>query len=182
MDTSIQRLLKMKKFLSWVNTHTSIEKKFKEGWSNPFHLENNGPQIKVHSIFLFSVIIFTLCFHQQLWVKWVCRYIYILEIVTDILGKLIRDSPNVSRCFTLNEIHIKLTSLIICLINDNITNTSSTPPPEVKKNSTLYVAYLIILCTAAEISIYWKFKDKTFNLFYVPNQHNCCVTVLWKFL
>ena len=168
MDTSAQKLLKMKKFLSCVNTHTSIEKQFNEDWNNPFHLENNGPQIKVHSIFWFSIMIFTLCFYQQLWVKWVCRYIYILEIVTDILDKLIHDSTNVSRCFTLNEIHIKLTSLIICSINDNITNTSSTPPPVVKK-TTLYVVYLIIFSTSTETSIYWRFKDKTFNLFYAPN-------------
>ena len=26
------------------------------------------------------------------------------------------------------------------------------------------------------------FKDKSFKLFYAPNQHNCCVIVLWKFL
>ena len=34
---------------------------------------------------------------------------------------------------TLIETHIKFTSLIICSINDNLTNRSSKPPPEGKK-------------------------------------------------
>ena len=38
----------------------------------------------------------------------------------------------------MNEVHIKLASLIICLINYNLTNTSSTPPPELKKDSIMY--------------------------------------------
>ena len=32
--------------------------------------------------------------------------------------------------------------------------------------------------TSKEIYIYWKFKDKIFNLFEAPNQNNCCATVL----
>ena len=54
-------------------------------------------------------------------------------MVSDIMNKLIHDSPNVCGCLTLNEMHIKLASLIISLTNDNLTNTSSTRPPEVKK-------------------------------------------------
>ena len=44
----------------------------------------------------------------------------------------IPDSRNESVCLTLNEMYIKLTSLLICLVNDNLTNMLSTPPPEVK--------------------------------------------------
>ena len=53
------------------------------------------------------------------------------------LDKLIYDSRNVCECLTLNEMHIKLASLINCATNDNLTNASSTPPPEVKKDSTV---------------------------------------------
>ena len=76
--------------------------------------------------------------------------------------------------------HIKLASLIICATNDNLTNKSSTLPPEVKKSITVYSTYNFVYST--ETFIYWKFKDKIFNLFSVLNQHKCCVTVLWKFL
>ena len=65
-------------------------------------------------------------------------YLYILEIVLDIMDKLIDDSQNVCGCLTLNDMHIKLTSLITCSIIDNLTNTSSTSPPKVKTNSTVY--------------------------------------------
>ena len=68
-------------------------------------------------------------------------YVYILEIVLEILDELIHDSPNVCGCLTLNEMHIKLASLIISLTNDNLTNITSTPPPEVKKKSTVYSTY-----------------------------------------
>ena len=57
-----------------------------------------------------------------------------LEIVLDILEKVIHDSQNVCVCLKLNEMHIELASLIICLINGNHTNTSSTHPPEEEKN------------------------------------------------
>ena len=67
-------------------------------------------------------------------------YVYILEIVLDILQKLTFDSQNVCVSLTLNEMHVELASLITCLINGNITNTSSTHPPEVykKQNSIIY--------------------------------------------
>ena len=38
------------------------------------------------------------------------------------------------------------------------------------------------MCTLTENSIYWKLKNKIFNLFEAPNQHDCCVTLLWMFL
>ena len=63
-----------------------------------------------------------------------------MKINLDILNKLIYDSLNVSRSLALNEIHIKLASLIICLINCNLTKTTSTPPLEVK-NSTMYIKF-----------------------------------------
>ena len=59
-------------------------------------------------------------------------YVYILEIVLDI-DKLIHGSRNICGCLTLNEIHIKLTSLIIFSSNDSLINASSTPPPEGEK-------------------------------------------------
>ena len=65
-----------------------------------------------------------------------------MEIVLDILGKLIHDPQNICGCLTLNEIHIKLTSWIIFLINGNLINMSSTPPPEGKK-TVLYIEHLI---------------------------------------
>ena len=96
------------------------------------------------------------------------------------MDQLIHDSENVCECLTLIEMDIKLASLIICTTNDNLTNRSSTLPPELKKIA-LYIEDKI-LYTSTETFIYWKFKDKIFNLFLVLNQHKCCVTVMWKFL
>ena len=56
-----------------------------------------------------------------------------MKIVSGILDKLVNDSQNICGCLTLNEMHIKSTSLVIFSINGNLTNTSSTPPPEEKK-------------------------------------------------
>ena len=84
-------------------------------------------------------MVFNLCFYHQLWVKWVCIHIgnsygHIgLEIVMDILDKVIHDSQNICGFLTRNEMHIKFTSLSICLINDNLTNTSSASPSEGEK-------------------------------------------------
>ena len=64
------------------------------------------------------------------------EYVYILEVALDILDKLIHDFRNVAGCLALNEMNIKLASLIICSINDNLSNKSSIPPPEVKKKTT----------------------------------------------
>ena len=80
-----------------------------------------------------------------------------MEIVLDILDKLINDFQNVCACLTLNEVHIELASLTICLIIGNLTNTSSTHPPEVKK-TVLYIVNLIILCTSTETSINSKIQ------------------------
>ena len=103
-------------------------------------------------------------------------YVYILEIILVILDKLIGDSQNVCGCLTMNKMLIKLASLIICLINDNLTNTPSTPPPEVKK-TVLYIVHLIILSTSAETSIYRNIKNKICNLF-LKHQININVVLL----
>ena len=109
-------------------------------------------------------MIFHLCLYYQLWVKWVCIHI-----------------GNSSG-------HIRLThsrfSKYLWMFNTErhahkiyILNSSTR-----REKTALYIAHLIILCTSTETSIYWKFKDKIFKLFEAPNQHNCCDTVLWKFL
>ena len=83
-------------------------------------------------------------------------------MVLDILDKLIYNSQNICGCLTLNEIRIKLTSWIICLINDNLINMSATPEG---KNTVLYVEHLIKKkLISKETSIYKKFKDNIFNL------------------
>ena len=41
---------------------------------------------------------------------------------------------------------IKLASLVICLSNDNLTNTTSTPPPEVVLNLILSKGYFYYFC------------------------------------
>ena len=74
-------------------------------------------------------------------------YVYILEIVLDILGKFNHNSWNVCGCLTLNEMHIELAFLIIYLIN-NLTNTFNW-----NKRTVLYIVNLIILCTSTEILI-----------------------------
>ena len=136
MDTSIQRLLKMEKFIFWINAHsihTPIKKKPNQDWNTPIHLKNNGPHIKAPSIFWFLIMnyVFITTF-------WLNGYVYILEIVLDKLDKLIHGFRNICGCLTLNEMHIKLALLITCLINGNLTDTSSTPPPEVKKQCCKY--------------------------------------------
>ena len=60
-------------------------------------------------------------------------YVYILQRALDIFNKLIYDYQNICGSLTLNETHIKLISLITCPINDDHFNTSSTLPPEGKK-------------------------------------------------
>ena len=103
-------------------------------------------------------------------------YVCILGIILVILDKLIYDSQNVWVCLTLHKMLIKLASLIICSGNDNLTNTSSTPPPDVKK-TVLYIVRYVILCTSTETSICWKFTDKIFNLF-LKHQINVTVVLL----
>ena len=94
--------------------------------------------------------------------------VYILEIVLDILDKLIHDSWNVYWRLTVNEVGIKLAPLIIFSVNNNLTNTSSTPPPEVEK-TVLYIVHSIILCTSTffvpQTSIYWKLRIKSLTCF-----------------
>ena len=37
MDTGIQRLLKMKKFVFWINVNNQIENQSNQDWNNPTH-------------------------------------------------------------------------------------------------------------------------------------------------
>ena len=86
----------------------------------------------------------------KLWVKWVCIH------PGNNPGHIRQTHsrfPNICGCLTLNKMHIKYTSLAVCLINNNLNKTSSTPPSEGEKTG-LYIPYLIILCTSAETSIY----------------------------
>ena len=133
-----------------MNAHTPIEKESNQDWNTPIHLESNGPHIKVPLIFWFLIIIFYLCFYHQLWVKWVCIH---TGNSSEHIGQTLYDSQNIYGCLTLNAMHIKVISLIIYLINDNLTNTSSTPSPAVKKTISC-IAHLIILCTSTETLIY----------------------------
>ena len=71
-------------------------------------------------------------------------HVYISAIVLNILEKLIHDCQNVCGCLTLNEMYIKLASLITCSITNNVTKTSSPPPLEVEK-TLLHIVNLIIL-------------------------------------
>ena len=106
--------------------NTPIEKQSNQYWNTPIHLKNNGLHIKFPLTFEFLSWFSTYVFITN------CRlngYVYILQIVLDILDKLIHDSQDSCEYLTLNAMHIKLISLIIRLIND-ITNTSSTPLPE----------------------------------------------------
>ena len=61
-----------KKFIFWINAHTTIEKQSNQDWNTPIHLKSNGQHIKAPLIFWFLIMIFYLCFYPQLWVKWVC--------------------------------------------------------------------------------------------------------------
>ena len=69
--------------------------------------------------------------------------VYILEIVQNI-DKLICNFRNIYGCLTLNKVHIKLTSLSLFSINDNLINASTTSPLEGGwgvGNSTLYSTF-----------------------------------------
>ena len=107
----------------------------------PIYLKNNCQHIKVHLIFWFLIMTFESCFKTNCGLN---GSVYILEIILGTLNKHIYDSRNVCGCLTLNEMLIELALLIIYSIKDNLTNTSSTPPPEIKK-AVLYIAQLIIL-------------------------------------
>ena len=58
-----------------INVHTAIEKQSNQKWYTHIHLKSNGQHMKVSLIFWFLIMIFYLCFHHQLWVKWVCSHV-----------------------------------------------------------------------------------------------------------
>ena len=74
---------------------------------------------------------FNLCFYHPLWVKWVFIH------TENSSGHIGQTHSRFPKCL-LNEMNIKLASLIILSIKYNLANTSSRPPPEVKKNSIIY--------------------------------------------
>ena len=138
MNISIKRLLKMKKFIFWINSHTPMEKQSNQDWKTPIYLKIKGPHVKVPLIFWFLIITFKLFFYHELWVKWVCIRI---GNRSGHITPTYSGSRSVCWFLTLNEMHIELASLIICSINDNLTNTLSIPPPEVRKNGTVYSTF-----------------------------------------
>ena len=114
----------------WIKAYTPVEKKSSQNWNTLIHLKSNDPHIQVLWFFGFLSWLSTYVFNTKCGLNW---YAYILEIVLVMLNKHIYDSHNVCGCSTLNEMLIKLVSLIIYSINANLTNISSTPPSEVKK-------------------------------------------------
>ena len=40
-----------------------------------------------------------------------------------------------------------------------------------KEKTVLYIEHLTILCTSTATSVYWKFKDKIFNLFFIIDNY-----------
>ena len=47
MDTSMQRLLKIKKYIFWINAHTPIAKSLKKTEIAHQYIRKKGPSIKV---------------------------------------------------------------------------------------------------------------------------------------
>ena len=118
-----KKYMKMKKYIFWIKAHIWIRKQSnKDSNTSPSIKKNIDPYIKVPLFFLFLIMTFNVCFYYQFSVKWVCIN---FETALEILSKLLYSFQNVCGCLILDEILIKLTSLILCSINDNITNTST---------------------------------------------------------
>ena len=148
-----------KKFIFWINPHTAIENQSNKDWNTPIHLKSDVPHVKVPLIFWFIITTFYVCFYHQLWVKWVCPDIgNSFGHIGQIHSRFQKYLWMFDTEWNAHQIDILYNSL------SNLTNTSSTPPPEGEK-TVLYKAYLIILSTSTETSIYYKVKDKIFNLF-----------------
>ena len=128
----------------------TIEKQSNKDWNTPIHLENNGPSIKKFLgsfgflSWLSTYVSITSCVLNRYIYVYIYIYIYIVSSIGHI-GQTIHDSQNVCGSLALNEMHIELASLIICLINYNLTNTSSSPPPELKKESIMYSKFNTIV-------------------------------------
>ena len=95
--------------------------------------------------------------------------VYILEIVQNI-DKLICNFRNIYGCLTLNKVHIKLTSLPLFSINDNLINTSTTSPLKGGEWGIVhYIAHLISFSTSTEaygntVTPMWKFLQALINV------------------
>ena len=46
METSIQKLRKIKKYIFCISAHTPIEKQSNNDWNTLIHLKNNGPNLR----------------------------------------------------------------------------------------------------------------------------------------
>ena len=164
MDTSIQRLLMMKKFIFWIMNKCS-HSNWKTIW----------PRLKFLWSFGFLSWLSTYLFITNCGLN---GYVYILEIILVILDKHTYDSRNVCGCLTLNEMLMKLASLIICSINDNLVIKSSTLPPEVKTKKTVpYIVNLIFLCTSIETLFTGTLRIKSLTYF----RHQIDITVVLLF-
>ena len=113
-----------KKFTFWINAHTPIEKKSKQDWNTPIHLESNGKHIKLSMIFWFLIMSFYLCFYYQLWVKWLC-----IDTRSSCghIGQTHSRFPKYMWMFRTERNFHQIAIFVICLINDNLINTSSLP-------------------------------------------------------
>ena len=112
-------------FEQWINARTPSEEQSNQDWNIPIYMSTYVLWSFGFLSWLSSYVFITNCGLNG--------YVYIFEIILVTLNKLICDFRNICGCLTLNKILIKLASLVISSINDNLTNTSSKTPPEVKK-------------------------------------------------
>ena len=151
MNTSIQRLLKMKKFIFWINAYPPVEKRSNQDWNSLIHLKNNGSHTKVPLIFWFFTMTFNLCFYPLFWVKWVCIHI------RNSFGHTRQTHAQLpkSLCTFDTEWNAHQIGILDNLFDSrqpqqHVINTSTW-----SKKTVLYIVHLIILCTWTETSIYW---------------------------
>ena len=126
-------------------------------------------------IFWFLIITFNLCFYYQLWVKWLCIHI---GNNSGHIGQTLIRFPKCLWIFNTEWNAHEIGILIICSINDNLTNTSSTLPPEVKIKKTVpYIVNLILLCTSTETLFTGTLRIKSLTYF----RHQIDITVVLLF-
>ena len=115
------------------------------------HSKNNGLHIEIPLIFWFLIMILYSCFYHQLWVKWIFIHI------RNSFGYIGQTHSRFPKCLWMFDTEWNAHQIDILdyfYDNSNLTNKSSTPLPEWKKKTVLYIAHLIILCTSIETSIY----------------------------
>ena len=151
MNTSIQRLPKMKKFIFWINAYPPVEKRSNQDWNSLIHLKNKGPHTKVPLIFWFLTMTFNLRFYPLFWVTWVCIHI------RNSFGRIRQTHAQLpkSLCTFDTEWNAHQIGILDNLfdsrqLQQHVINTSTW-----SKKIVLYIVHLIILCTWTETSIYW---------------------------